>query len=112
MAAFYEAVLNLRRQEESASFVLFAGADFELSVVTIPAGIAAGIELTVPPVPREETPIKLSFLVPSIEAIREIVAGAGGTLKQRDTQWTWRSQQHLDGLDPEGNVFQLRQLTP
>jgi predicted enzyme related to lactoylglutathione lyase len=112
MVAFYEAVLHLSRQEESADFVLLAGADFELSVVAIPADIAVGIELAVPPAPREDTPIKLSFMVHSIEALRELVARAGGTLKPHGAEWIWRSQQHLDGLDPEGNVFQLRQLVP
>lgn len=26
-----------------------------------------------------------------------------------ESAWVWREQRHLDGLDPEGNVFQLRE---
>jgi len=110
VALFYEQVLELVRIEETSSFVLLAGAAYELSVVAMPAHLAEQVWLQGPPAPREETPIKLSFLVPAIEARRQVVLTAGGSLKPAKAAWSWRGQLHLDGLDPEGNVFQLRQL--
>ena len=110
VALFYEQVLKLVRVEESSSFVLLADNGYELSVVAMPAHLAENVEVQSPPIPREETPVKLSFLVPDIEARRHAVLSAGGSLKPAEAAWSWRGQLHLDGLDPEGNVFQLRQL--
>ncbi len=33
----------------------------------------------------------------------------GGGLAAPGAVWSWRGHVHLDGWDPEGNVFQLRQ---
>lgn len=110
VAEFYERVLELARVEEAPSFVLLGGNGFELSVVAMPAELAAEVVVAKPPAPREETPIKLSFLVPDIENRRKVVVSAGGSLKATEAAWSWRGEMHLDGADPEGNVFQLRQV--
>ncbi len=47
--------------------------------------------------------------VDDVEAVRPVVARLGGGLAAPDAAWSWRGQLHLDGWDPEGNVFQLRQ---
>ena len=110
MAKFYESALELARVEETANFVLLAGDGYELTVVAMPSELAAQVVINSPPTPREETPIKLSLLVPDIEARREVVTSAGGSLEACEAAWTWRGQLHLDGLDPKANVFQLRQI--
>jgi len=109
LAAFYAEALGLDRVEDGASFVLLASAGVELAVVQAPLAIAEAIVVTEPPVVREDTPVKLSFLVDDVEAVRPVVAGLGGGLAAPDAAWSWRGQLHLDGWDPEGNVFQLRQ---
>lgn len=109
LAAFYAEALGLARVEEGASFVLLAAAGIELAVVQAPHAIAEAIVLTEPPVVREDTPVKLSFRVDDVEAVRPVVACLGGGLGAPDAAWSWRGQLHLDGWDPEGNVFQLRQ---
>lgn len=111
LASFYGGVVGLCEVERSSGFILLAGPAFELAVVQIPAELAAAISIATPPIPREDTPIKLSFLVPDIEAVRTEVRRLGGALKPSAAAWTWRGQVHLDGTDPEGNVFQLRQRT-
>lgn len=109
LASFYQSALALEVAERERAFVVLHGQGFEVAVVAMPEAVAAAIPLRSPPVPREDTPIKVSFLVPSIEACRSVVVGAGGTLKPPEAAWVWRAQVHLDGVDPEGNVFQLRQ---
>ena len=107
LADFYGEVLTLRRAEEDASFVRLAADGMALIIVQAPPALADGIVIADPPVVREETPIKLSFAVPDLEAMRPLVERLGGGLQQK--AWSWLGETHLDGWDPEGNVFQLRQ---
>lgn len=109
LASFYQSALALAIAEQARTFVVLHGQGFEVAIVAMPEAAAAAIDLPSPPVPLEDTPIKASFLVPSIEARRGAVTGAGGSLKPPEAAWAWRGQVHLDGVDPEGNVFQLRQ---
>lgn len=110
VARFYEKVLDLARLESESSFVLLAGIGYELSVLAMPEHLALQVTLQSPPAPREDTPVKVSFLVRDIESRRQTVLNAGGSLKPPEATWSWRGQLHLDGVDPEGNVFQLRQI--
>ena len=109
LATFYAEVLRLERVEDGASFVLLGSSGIELAIVQAPPAIAEAIVVTEPPVVREDTPVKLSFLVDDVESIRPVVARLGGGLAAPEAAWSWRGQLHLDGWDPEGNVFQLRQ---
>ncbi len=109
LADFYGQVLSLPRAEEGASFVRLATEGMELTVVQAPPAIADSIVIAQPPVVREETPIKLSFAVADAQALRPLIVSLGGGLQDADAVWSWRGERHLDGWDPEGNVFQLRE---
>ena len=109
LADFYGQVLALPRVEEGASFVRLATEGMELTVVQAPAAITDSIVIAQPPLVREETPIKLSFAVADMEALRPLVERLGGGLQDVEATWSWRGERHLDGWDPEGNVFQLRE---
>ena len=109
LAGFYLEVLALSRVEEGSTFVLLGSERFELVIVQAPDAVAASIEITEPPEVRIDMPMKLSFSVPNIESLRPTILRLGGGLKSWDAAWSWRSAKHLDGWDPEGNVFQLRQ---
>lgn len=109
LAGFYAELLELVAVEEGASFVVLAAAGIELAIVQAPPELADSIDLVDPPVLREDTPIKLSFLVEDLEGSRPIVERLGGGLAASDAAWSWRGHLHLDGWDPEGNVVQLRQ---
>jgi predicted enzyme related to lactoylglutathione lyase len=110
VARFYESVFVLARLECDSGFVMLEGIGYELSVVAMPEHLALQVTLQSPPAPREDTPVKVSFLVSDIESRRQTVLNAGGSLKPPEETWSWRGQLHLDGFDPEGNVFQLRQI--
>lgn len=112
MARFYESVLGLVRLDSGQGFSLFSGGAFELSLVEMPPPWADTVAIAKPPVPREETPIKFSLLVDDLEALRAGFEQAGAALKPASQAWCWRQQLHLDGIDPEGNVIQLRQRQP
>ena len=111
MAAFYGTCFGLEVVAEApgSHLVLESGA-WTLSLIQIPEAIAAAIELSDPPVRREETPIKLSFEVPSIAAIRATIAGLGGCVDEQE--WEFRGFRHADCVDPEGNVSETREAVP
>lgn len=107
LADFYGQVLALAQADEDASFVRLVADRLELTLVQAPPALADAIVIADPPEVREETPIKLSFAVTDIEALRPAVERLGGGLQQAG--WDWLGEHHRDGWDPEGNVFQLRQ---
>jgi len=104
-------VLALQVREWEDGFSVLAGAGIEISVIRMPVGLAAMVEITSPPQLREDTPLKPSFLVPSFEAVREAAEATGGGLKPAAAEWSWRGCAHLDGHDPEGNIVQFRRAT-
>lgn len=110
LATFYQQVFSLERVDEAPDFVLLAGDGLELAIVQAPEGMKVGEWVDVPVMAREHTPIKLSLAVADIEALREVINRSGGALKPASATWSWRGQAHLDGHDPEGNVFQLREM--
>jgi predicted enzyme related to lactoylglutathione lyase len=78
-------------------------------VHAIPRKYASGIKIARPPLPREDTPFKPTFIVASLEAVRHAAAATGGCLKPADAAWNFRGCTVLDGWDPEGNIIQFRQ---
>jgi len=109
VAAFYQRTLGLKELEDGPGFVVLGHGAVEVSIVRIPDAIARSIHIATPPAPREETPVKCSFLVDDLERVREAAEATGGSLRPGADAWHWRGQLHLDGLDPEGNVVQFRQ---
>lgn len=110
LAAFYRAVLGLETLEASASHEVLRRPGIEVVVHGIPRAVAAEITITSPPEVRAETPFKPTFVVPDLDAARAVATAAGGYLKPADQAWHFRGATVLDGWDPEGNIFQLRQL--
>ena len=111
MAVFYGTCFGLAVVAEApGSHVVLESGAWTLSLVQIPAAIASTIELSDPPVRREETPIKLSFEVPSIAALRAAIAESGGRVDEHE--WEYRGFRHCDCVDPEGNVSEIREAVP
>lgn len=108
VAEFYRQALALQLAEWEEGFSVLAGRGIEISVVRLPEALARQVVIASPPVRREDTPLKASFLVPGFEAVRAAAAATGGALGPAEAEWTWRGCVHLDGLDPEGNVVQFR----
>ncbi len=113
MRTFYETCLGMSTAEsEGDDFSLLGSDDWNLSLVSVPEAIAATFVITVPPRRREDAPVKLAFEVTSIEELCSVVIDTGGQIDPIESAWEFRGYRHLDCLDPEGNVVQLRQRVP
>lgn len=108
LVAFY-AALGLEVDEIESDFAVLLGAGLELSIVQIPGPIAAQIAISTPPQARTKTPIKLAILVPSIDKSIEATQAFGGRIKEDAKRWQFRGHALQDAVDPEGNVYQLRE---
>lgn len=109
ISAFYAKVVGLAVTHSGHDYVVLESEVFQLVVLAVPARIAASIEIANPPVRREDTAVKLAFLVPSISTSRTLAATHGGALNPTEREWQFQSYRICDGHDPEGNVIQLRE---
>jgi catechol 2,3-dioxygenase-like lactoylglutathione lyase family enzyme len=109
MVQFY-AALGLKVEEaQRGDYAVLTGPELELSIVQIPPPIASQIEIPSPPQARERTPIKLAFVVSSIDAALEATRPLGGRIKDGAKRWQFRGHAIQDAVDPEGNIYQLRE---
>lgn len=109
VSAFYQRTLALEVEESESSHDLLRGHGYEVVVHAIPRKYAAVIKLATPVVPRTEMPIKPTFLVKDLEAVRAAAVETGGWLKPAAGAWRFRGCVVLDGWDPEGNIVQFKQ---
>lgn len=110
VSAFYQRTLGLSVVETAAGHDLLQGPGQEVVVHAIPKRAAAGIVIETPPRPREDTPIKPTFIVDDLDAVRAAAEATGGYLKPKAGAWRFRGCVVLDGWDPEGNVVQFKQV--
>jgi hypothetical protein len=110
LAGFYERVAGLVPGESDQEYVLLEAPSFQLVVLQIPASIAERITLESPPRKRETTPIKLFLNVASIDQARHRARDLGGDMNDADKEWSFRGIKRCDGVDPEGNVFQVQEV--
>lgn len=107
LSAFYQGVLPVARVEAGPAHHVLTWPDFQLILHAIPPHIAETFTISVPPVPREETALKLFFTVPSLAAAGDTAARLGGRLF--DSGWEGPGFRARGGWDPEGNIFELRE---
>ena len=102
MAAFYEMSLGLKPIQETRmdTWVEFDTGGSCFSLHAIPATIASQIEVPSPPQPRESSPVKLFFEAEDLEMEVSRLTTLGVPVLQRP----WGT---FDGIDPEGNIFQI-----
>lgn len=109
VSAFYRETLSLVAEESESSHDLLRGGGYEVVVHAIPRKYASGIRIARPVVPREDVPLKPTFVVADLEAVRAAAMKTGGYLKPAEGAWRIRGCTVLDGWDPEGNVVQFKQ---
>jgi len=109
IVVFYTALGLKVDESQPGDYAVLTGPELELSIVQIPQDIASKIEISSPPQARERTPIKLAFIVHSIDETLEATRLLGGRVKDGSKRWQFRGHAIQDAIDPEGNVYQLRE---
>ena len=103
MTAFYQDVLGLAPIDEGRTqdWVEFRAGAATLGLHAMPADIAASCAPEIPPRAREGNPLRIDLSVPDVEREKRRLSALGVTLLTRP----WGA---CDLVDPEGNVFGLR----
>lgn len=110
VATFYSAVLGLTEAGRDDDHILMESPGFQLVVHRIPGGHSAPGDITVPPTRRSTAAFKPVFFVPSIASLRGIAEANGGVMEPVEREWSFNGVTVCDGLDPEGNVVQFREV--
>lgn len=107
LAGFYASVAGMVRLKSSPELLVLESPDLQLLVHAIPEHIARDIVIASPPERREDTALKFFFTVPSLSKARELAERHGGAVFNEN----WRGPGFVacNGMDPEGNVFQVRE---
>ena len=105
MRSFYEACFAFAPFDSGNGYAGLASPAWLLTLVHT-SEAQPGSE---PATRRSRTPIKLTFDVDSIDAVRPLIRQHGGQVDPAAAQWSFRESVRCDGVDPEGNVFQLVQ---
>lgn len=114
LSNFYQSALAMALDDHDAGYhrLLYASSEHletELVLLQAPADIVANVAIETPPVVRAATPIKPVFNVTeSIAVIRERVEAAAGLFNPVEEEWSFHARYVCDGVDVEGNVFQVR----
>lgn len=108
MTAFYREVAMLAPMQQEDGYAVLESGSLQLVVHAIAPHIAATFEISAPPQVREEASVKLVFPVADLAVARRAAAAHGGRLLPPENEWIWQGFRVCDGIDPEGNVFQLR----
>jgi len=107
VARFYAAVAGMDRLHAREELVVLQSPDIQLLVHQIPADIGAEIVIASPPVRRENSALKFFFTVPDLAEASATAARLGGEVF--DERWQGPGFVACNAMDPEGNVFQLRE---
>jgi catechol 2,3-dioxygenase-like lactoylglutathione lyase family enzyme len=109
LVVFYVTVLGFREAERKPDHVVLETDAFQLVLLraegaVAPTGLGAG------PSPRRSgAAIKLVFLVSSIAVARAAAPDVGGRVNAPRHEWRFDAHRVCDGVDPDGNVIQLRE---
>lgn len=109
VARFYQELLGMTPVHKDTGIVVLESTLMQLVVHGIPKRIADTFEITVPPVLREDVPVKLVFPVASLAAARKAAPALGGKLGPKSKEFAVWGFVACDGHDPEGNVLQFRE---
>ena len=109
LAAFYQALAGMKVTHSGSDIIVLESPGQQLLVHPIPAKIARGIDITVPPKRRTQAAVKLVFAVKSIAEVRALAPTLGGALNPPERMFEARGFRACDGHDPEGNVIQFRE---
>ena len=111
MKGFYQQMLSAEpvNTEWTDSWALFETGGTHFALHAIPAEIARNMEISSPPKSRETSPVKLIFAVDNVPAERNRLEAMGVIMLRRPWQ---NAAEECEGVDPEGNIFQISSVHP
>jgi predicted enzyme related to lactoylglutathione lyase len=106
MKRFYSEMLGIdpANQRWTDMWAAFDAGGVRFALHAIPAESAEHIEITSPPRPRENEPLKLIFEVKDVEKEKNRLESLGIQTLRRPWQ---QPGEACDAVDPEGNIFQV-----
>ena len=104
---FYESLLAMSRLHTSEHMVVLQADQIQLIVHQIPEAISSQISIESPPVPRGDSALKFFLTVPSIASARTHATSLGGFLMDHIYQGPGFTA--CNAVDPEGNIFHVRE---
>lgn len=107
ISKFYESVAGMSTIHKTEDLTVLESPDIQLIVHKIPNQIARDIDITSPPQKRENTALKFFFTVPSLDSARTNARDLGGDVFSEN--WSGPGFVVCNAMDPEGNVFQVRE---
>ena len=107
VAAFYESILGMTRRHATPDLVVLQGSGLQLVVHALASEIATAVAVSDPPVPRDDAALKFFFTVPSLATAREVAPTLGGMVLSQE--YPGRGFRASNAVDPEGNIFHLRE---
>lgn len=110
VAAFYDSVLGMRRVHETPELVVLDAHGLQMLIHSLPTEIAANATITDPPTPRDRAALKFFITVPSIAAAKELAPKLGGLVLEE--QYPGKGFRVNNAVDPEGNIFHVRESAP
>jgi len=108
LAAFYAEVGGFTGRPTDDDDILLQSDAAELRMVQIPERWREDAGREQPLGRRERAAVKLVFFVPDIASCRAAAARLGGSVEAREREYQFEAWTVCDGVDPEGNVFQVR----
>ncbi len=109
VARFYEALLGMVRIHETPELTVLESPDIQMVVHRHPPEIGSAVVIDSPP-ERRAAALKLFFTVPSLANARAAAPALGGTVDKEE--WPGAGFTVCNAVDPEGNIFHLRERTP
>lgn len=110
MADFYTSLLGMSCLHASEQMVVLQSQDIQLVIHQVPGAIASAVVIESPPRPRDDCALKFFFTVPSIALARSLAQSLGGSVLEQT--YPGRGFTACNAVDPEGNLFHLRERTP
>ncbi|HEX4854029.1 VOC family protein [Arenimonas sp.] len=107
LAAFYEKLLGLARVRATDELVVLSSTDLQIIVQTMPEHLARETSISSPPRLRDNAAFKFFYTVPSHSQAQAMAASLGGQVLPE--QWRGPGFVVRNAVDPEGNIFQLRE---
>jgi predicted enzyme related to lactoylglutathione lyase len=106
LAQFYERGFGFPVKSRDPEWIAFDAGGVEFAIHQIPQEIAKGIVIGEPPRERSTGSVKLSFVVDDFKAAKAKLEAAGARFRD---PWPWDGPAERDFVDPEGNVFRIRE---